>query len=261
MSAPPLQFAHANSFPAASYRVFLTRLAERFDVRFVPKFGHDPRYPVTESWPHLVEQLIDAVARGPVPVIGVGHSLGGYLSLLAAVRRPELFRAVILLDAPLIGTFHGHALALVKQLGLLERFSPGAGALGRRSEWPTVEAALTHFGSKRVFARFDPRSLEDYVRHATEATEHGVRLAFRPEVEHRIYGTLPHRVGRAAKSLRVPGGLIVGRQSDIVRRFGLAPSRRILRVVTTPGGHLFPLEHPEAAAEAVMEMAQNLGSL
>ena len=42
--------------------------------------GTDPRYPVTEGWPHLVEQLLHSIKE---PVFGVGHSLGGYLNFLA----------------------------------------------------------------------------------------------------------------------------------------------------------------------------------
>jgi hypothetical protein len=33
---PLLQFSHANGFPAPCYRAFLTALAKRFDVHYVP---------------------------------------------------------------------------------------------------------------------------------------------------------------------------------------------------------------------------------
>ena len=46
----------------------------------------DPRYPPTEGWPYLVNQLLDSIDE---PVYGVGHSLGGYLNFLAAARRPD----------------------------------------------------------------------------------------------------------------------------------------------------------------------------
>ena len=35
-------------------------------------------------------------------VIGLGHSLGSVLTLMASYRRPELFSQVIMLDPPLI---------------------------------------------------------------------------------------------------------------------------------------------------------------
>ncbi|AVS85565.1 alpha/beta hydrolase, partial [Paracidovorax avenae] len=104
----PLVFSHANSFPAGTYRVLFAQLRERgFDVQAVDRFGHDPHYPVTSNWPALVQQLAD-FARGQAdraggPVFLVGHSLGGFLSVMAAARHPELARGVVMVDSPLIG--------------------------------------------------------------------------------------------------------------------------------------------------------------
>ena len=46
--------------------------------------------------------LIDYVERnaGGSAIIGIGHSLGGILTFLAAYRRPELFKGIIMLDPP-----------------------------------------------------------------------------------------------------------------------------------------------------------------
>jgi len=53
-------FSHGNSFPASTYRVIFDNLRQRgFVVDAIEKFGHDPRYPVTNNWPHLVQQLAD----------------------------------------------------------------------------------------------------------------------------------------------------------------------------------------------------------
>lgn len=60
-------FSHANSFPAATYRVLFKSLRARgFGVKVIDKFGHDPRYPVSDNWPHLVEQLADFTPFRPV---------------------------------------------------------------------------------------------------------------------------------------------------------------------------------------------------
>ena len=57
---PRIIFSHGNSFPASTYRVMLDDLRQRgFAVNAIEKFGHDPKYPVTNNWPHLVEQLAD----------------------------------------------------------------------------------------------------------------------------------------------------------------------------------------------------------
>ena len=70
-------FSHGNSFPASTYRVLFDSLRQRgFKVDAVEKFGHDPKYPVTNNWPHLVEQLADLsfadVAHNAVFIGGPG---------------------------------------------------------------------------------------------------------------------------------------------------------------------------------------------
>ena len=98
---PLIVFSHANSFPASTYRVLFKSLRQRgFTVKAVERFGHDPAYPVTDNWPHLVQQLADftrrEVDKAGEPAFLVGHSLGGFLSLMAAARHPELARGVLL---------------------------------------------------------------------------------------------------------------------------------------------------------------------
>ena len=77
-------FSHANSFPAATYKVLFKSLRARgFSVKAVDKYGHDPRYPVSNNWPNVVQQLVDfatpIVEKAGEPVWLVGHSLGGLL--------------------------------------------------------------------------------------------------------------------------------------------------------------------------------------
>src|SRR5574341_641269 len=97
----------------------LRELVPLYRVGAIEAIGTDPRYPVTDRWLYLVEQLEDEIERTwrGEPVFGVGHSLGGYLTFLAAARRPELVRAIVLLDAPIIGPFRGTMLGATKTLG------------------------------------------------------------------------------------------------------------------------------------------------
>jgi pimeloyl-ACP methyl ester carboxylesterase len=150
VAQPVLHFSHANGFPAPCYEAMLAPWRERFRVGAIEAIGTDPRYPPTEGWPHLVEQLIDVLERdyGGEPVYGVGHSLGAYLNFLAAVRRPELFRAIVLLDAPVIGAFKGRALGAAKRLGMVDRVTPAGMTRDRRSVWTTREEAMAHSGRR-----------------------------------------------------------------------------------------------------------------
>ena len=167
----------------------LEPLAAHYRVGAIETIGTDARYPVTERWQHLVEHLeheIEHRWRGE-PVFGVGHSLGGYLTLLAAVRRPELFRAIVLLDAPVIGPIKGRLLGATKRLGIVDRVTPAGMTRDRRSLWPSREDARAHLRSRKLFHRFADACLDDYVRHALEGDGDNLRLRIDPEVEYRIY--------------------------------------------------------------------------
>ena len=102
---PLVLFFHGNSFPASTYNVMLKELRRRgLQVHALEKIGHNPAYPVTSNWPHLVEEVKafsqPLVATHTGPVVLVGHSLGGMLSLMLAAQYPELAHAVVMVDAP-----------------------------------------------------------------------------------------------------------------------------------------------------------------
>ncbi|MDN3579094.1 alpha/beta hydrolase [Chitinimonas viridis] len=253
----PLHFSHANSFPASSYKQFLSQFEADFDVGYIEALGHDPRYPVHDCWPNQVLESIRYIEqRYDQPVIAVGHSLGGFLSFMCAMERPDLFRAVVLLDSPIFSRRVSSMLRLGKWFGFIERLTPGRGSRTRRREWPSTEAAYRHFEGRGMFADFDPRCLRDYVMEGTVPTENGVRLKFDTEVEYRIYVGLPHVFPRHRGKLTVPTGFIGGKTSIYVRPADIASMKRHfgVKLAEFDGGHLFPFEKPELAAVAVKEM-------
>jgi pimeloyl-ACP methyl ester carboxylesterase len=254
---PSLHFSHANSFPAGSYRQLFGHLATDYDIGYIETLGHDPAFPVTDCWPALVAESLRYIERRYAePVIAVGHSLGGFLSFLCAIKRPELFRAVVLLDSPIFSRQVSTMLWLAKRLGFIERLTPGRGSRTRRREWPSVEAAMAHFQGRGMFADFDAACLQDYVVHGTEPSPNGVRLKFDPEVEYKIYCGLPHIFPRYRGQLTVPTGFIGGVRSRYVRPADIAHMRRYfgIRLAKFDGGHLFPMEQPAATAHAIRAM-------
>lgn len=255
-------FSHANGFPAGTYRVlFEAWRAAGVEVHALEKFGHDPRFPVSSNWPHLRDELVHFIEQavgGPAHL--VGHSLGGFVSLLAAARRPDLARGLVLLDSPVLAGWKARALQVAKATGVGERFSPGHVSKRRRQDWPSADAAYAHFAAKPAFARWAPGVLRDYIESGTEphAEVGGLarRLAFRREVETDIYNSLPHHLPHVLRThpLRCPVAFIQGSQSDEVRRVGVAATRRLThgRMSTIDGTHLFPLERPHETAAEVL---------
>lgn len=267
--SPLIVFSHGNSFPASTYRVVFDDLRQRgFRVEAVEKFGHDPRYPVTNNWPHLVEQLSDFVQplAAHAPVFLVGHSLGGFLSLMTAAKHPSWVRGVLMLDSPLVAGWRAHILRVGKRLPMAEALSPAALSRNRRNTWTHESEAYAHFASKKVFARWDPRVLNDYVSHGThdETTAQGTRrvLSYSRDIETAIYNTLPDHIEAYLRRhpLKCKAALIGGLQSRELKQVGLAFSQRITqgRVFKVDGTHLFPMEHPHVTAAAIEAALLNL---
>ena len=79
-----LHFAHANGFPASSYNKVFSSLEEDYQVIAVNKFGHTPRFPISQNWTNQVAELIEYVQdKSAEPVFAVGHSFGGVISYMA----------------------------------------------------------------------------------------------------------------------------------------------------------------------------------
>jgi pimeloyl-ACP methyl ester carboxylesterase len=233
----------------------LAPLAARFTVSWIEAIGTDARFPVTEGWPHLVDQLIESIRE---PVYGVGHSLGGYLNYLAAVRRPELFRAIVLLDAPIIGAFRGGMLGATKRLGIVDRVTPAGATRDRRSTWSSREEAKAHFRSRALFRHFADDCLDDYVRHGLTERNGKLQLRIDPAIEYQIYRTIPHDMMKHLPKLHVPAAFIGGEDSDVVRRVRVAGMKPKFQMRKVPGGHLFPFERPRDAATSIAQVLEGL---
>lgn len=268
MSAlPPVVFSHGNSFPASTYRVMLDSLRARgFEVDAIEKFGHDPRYPVTDNWPHLVQQLADfaqaSADKAGAPVFLVGHSLGGILSLMCAAQHPALARGVLLLDSPILTGWRANTLHLVKRTPLMKTMSPGMVSRKRKNSWADREAVFAHFRSKKAFATWDEQVLHDYIDHGTFDLEDARSLSFDRDVETAIYDTLPHNLGALLRRhpLKCPVAFIGGRQSREMKQVGMAMTAQVSkgRICMLDGTHLFPMEKPIATAAAVEASLRNL---
>ena len=264
-------FSHANSFPSSTYGVLFKSLRARgYSVRALERFGHDPAYPVTSNWPHLVQQLADFAApeieRHGQGAWLVGHSLGGFLSLMCAARHPQLgghrVKGVLLIDSPVLGGWRARTLELIKRTQLVGAVSPGKISRKRRNAWPDAPSAFDHFARKTAFARWDPQVLRDYIDHGTvdDETPQGTRrvLRFDREVETAIYNTLPHNLDRLLRRhpLPCPVGFVGGTDSLEMKQVGMAMTHRLVgphpdRLGMVPGSHLFPMERPQDTAAAI----------
>ena len=261
MNKPLLHFTHGNSYPSGAYGRLLEELGRDFDVRTTDMLGHDPRFPVDDNWHALIDELIAQLERYDQPAILVGHSLGGAVGMLAAARRPDLARCVVMLDSPVVAGWRAAVWRLAKALGLGRKLSPGGVAQRRRNVWPSRQAAYEHFIAKPIFQAWAPGALDDYLGHGLKPHPQGVQLRFDREVEASIYASLPHDMGLVLKKpYPLPIGFVAGTDSQELRQAGMGATRKLVgdNLVMIEGTHLYTMESPRLTAQLTREMIYRL---
>lgn len=253
-----IHFSHGNGFPAETYHQVIKGLGQRLscDVGYISCLGHNPKYQVDKCWSSLVQELIDHIEQNyNDKVMAIGHSLGGVLSYWACTKRPDLFKAVLLLDSPIYSNYKLLFIKILKACGLIEYFTPAPYTKNRRYSWPSHKAAIDHFASKRVFRYFDEKCIKDYVYFGTEQVDHEVRLKFDPLIEWNIYRTIPSlKISKLPET--VPCGLIHAEHSKVILESDahhMQQKNKIWRRRLDGCGHLFPFEKPNETVDAIID--------
>ncbi len=249
-----IHFAHANGFPAGTYNKLFSFLEDEFEIGYIERHGHNPDFPVTDNWKFLTEELKTGIENHyKNPVIGIGHSLGGVLHLLAASENPQLYSQIILLDAPVISRLSSFGLKVLKRANLMEKYTPSLMTKFRRSVWQNESEAFEHFKKKEKFKHFDEDVLRDYVKHGTRKSEKGIELFFKPRIEARIYETIPVDLPKLRGKLKVPISYIGGTNSREAKlaKLGFMKKYFSINFYFFEGSHLFPFENPQKTAEFI----------
>lgn len=195
-------------------------------------------------------------ARHGAPVDAFGHSMGGACLLIAAHRRPELFRRLVVFE-PIVFPPEG--------IGPAERADsdPGdspmvAGARRRRAVFASHRAAIDNFAAKPPLSIFTPESLEAYVVHGFGPDPEGVRLKCSPETEAETFAMGPrhdtwdHLPGITAETLVVAGAVQPLQPSSISRAVAeRLPHSRYLQLDHMT--HFGPMSHPAEMAAIVAD--------
>ena len=259
---PNALFAHANGYPPGSYNALLQALAEEIDVAVTdhrPLWSEDPA-PTFMPWQVYARDLLDRIEEsGADSVWLVGHSMGAASAILAASEQPSRFKGIVALDPVLISNkawFWSRLFARLKPdaMPIVKR------ALARPHEFANHRAAFEFYRGKRVFQRVSDSVLMDYVMaaHVARGGEQ-VHLRYSGEWEACVYRSVP-RMSGALKRLKCPMLIVAGDRSDVLSAKTLNWASGLnskIQVTTLSGGHLLPLEAPQACAEVALDFIQS----
>ncbi|MEW6402881.1 MAG: alpha/beta hydrolase [Chloroflexota bacterium] len=259
----PLHFIHANGYPPDCYGPLLELLKTEYHVfgMHLRPLWSDAKPEEFDSWNPLTEDLLRFLSDCEVgPVVGVGHSIGGIVTLRAALRDPEKFRALVLFDPVLFPPYFIKMWNIVRALGIGHSIHPLIpGAMKRRREFDSLELVFRGYRTRKIFRYLSDEYLWAYIRGITRQRPNGrYELVYTPEWEAHIYYTGIWRdmeIWRALNHLEVPTLIIRGAETDTfwasTARLVKREQPRIQIEAVRQSTHLVPLERPKKVFEIV----------
>lgn len=256
---PLVVFLHGNGFCAGVYMPMHKYLAEHFDLLLLDLPGHgksDALNPFA-GWNNTAEIMHQVVSNNrpadDVPVYGLGHSLGGVLTLLNACRHGASYDSLVLLDPILFPGSMLFSMRTIGLLGLTSRVHPLVGpTLRRKKSWLDSGQALDYLRQRQIFKRWSEDSLASFVEHALqEDSNGGVELRCDPELEAHYFSSLPDGLWTSIKNLSCKTTILMGEESFpfAVRAAQTAKEKnKNITLEMVQGGHCFMQEQPEKIA-------------
>ena len=107
----------------------LGQLAQRFHVVAIdlPGYGQSPRLEDSTTIPRYVDLLADLIAQiSDGPVVLVGHSMGGMISITLALTHPILVERMVLLSPTISGRLSTAINLFISPITMMERFGLGS---------------------------------------------------------------------------------------------------------------------------------------
>jgi pimeloyl-ACP methyl ester carboxylesterase len=172
----PLVLVHGSASDRRTWQASCEALAKRYRVIAYSRRHHWPNTPIADNADYSMAQHVDDLeallhALDAAPAHLVGHSYGGFLCLLLAIRNPALVRSLVLAEPPAITLFvsnvptPGQILRLLATrprtaAAIIKLGATGIGPATKAFRRGDMEAGARAFGDavfgKGAFGRFPP---------------------------------------------------------------------------------------------------------
>lgn len=265
-----LHIAIANGFPPQTYVPMLRPLTETYRAVCLPPRAlwrnETPPTDYHDWWTIANDMLAGFDTHNMQDIIAVGHSFGAIGSLLAVIKEPQRFKALILLDPTVLMP---NILDMIRQAweqNLIDQMPLVQGAMRRRRVFDSADDAFARFRDKRLFEQWSDETLRLYIDYGTQpqADGNGIELSWSAEweafyfstVHQTIWDDLP-RLNGLVPTLVLRGGLSDTFVPESVEQVkSLVPSATYQDIAGH--GHLFPQSAPRITSETIQAWLRSL---
>ena len=265
---PLAHFSHATGLCAAVYTPLVRHLTDDLHVLGMDDRGHGQTTAAADparlkGWTIFARDMERFLDSWNAPFVLMGHSRGAVSSMLLAHKRPDLVKALVLIDPTIISRAFMGYIYLAKKAGLLKYMPIASRAAKRRAVWsdlPTIHAA---YQKKSMFRTWDPECLDGYLENGTRDNGDGqIRLSCTPAWESRCFSVYPTDLWRFIPRVQQPMLVVYGGRSDT---FVGRAAKQLQKAVPQArfhclkeNGHFIPMEKPRAVARVIRDFLKSI---
>lgn len=265
-----IMFLHANGFNAITYESILEPLGRAIHCAGVDLRGHGrstvPANPnKLKSWNRYRDDIVQVLEQtSPGGTVLGGHSMGGTVALLVAAKRPDLVKALVLVDPVLQkpSLYFRHHVPIISALTSANALSKKAAR--RRDRFDSPADADAQLRGRGAFQTWRDPFLEDYIVDGVlRQDDRSYALACAPAWEaasFRAHRFAPWGALRRLRRRRIPIIILQAERdstalADIDRRVHrVRPDAAVTRVPGT--SHFLPMERPYVVRDALRLLYQ-----
>ncbi len=253
-----MHFYHANGFSLGVYSPLLGHLSRKFNLSALawratwPGVGMPPK---RRDWQIYADDLITFLeGHCDVPVIGIGHSMGATCTILAAEKRPDLFKSLVLIEPAMISNFLAKLVRFIPER-LMNRIEPARGTLRKPEIWPDRESYFAYCKKFKGYKRLDNEAFDAMAEYGVVKTrDNKFRLSFPKSWEAHNYTQAPN-VMENLERLKIPCVAIRGNPSifftEAIWKEWQTRCPATVFKQDLNYGHLLPLENPSTCYDLI----------
>ena len=261
-----IHLLHGTGFSAMTLATMASNFPEDSSIWLTDVPGHglstqpSKRMP---NWQKMADTVADAIylqanVKSDGPMIGIGHSMGGVLTLLAAAKYPDLFSEIILLDPVLFKNEMIIAQQLMRVTGAWRQRALVKSVANRTSRWSSLVSMKENIAEKPFYKTWHPQVIEDYCQYSSMANDdNSVQLSCSPKWEASIFGSYPKGLWQAVRKIKMPVNILVAKNTyffipSAVKRAAKENSQ--MKWQEFGERHCFPMEQPCETAEFISKI-------
>lgn len=277
--AQRIHFLHGTGFSSLCNAKLAESLPNSWDMWFSDAPGHglsdQPSIEKMPNWLRMADTMADVIyevadIKNKGKVIGVGHSMGGVLTLLAASRHPENFSRIILFDPVLFTQPLVMAQHLARVTGIWTVLPTARAVNKRRSEWPDKKTMRASLEAKPLYKNWHSEALDYFVQSGTKPlANEGIELGCDPRWESSMFGSYPRELWNHIENLNICTDIIIPKNTLFFIPSALKKAQSINKNIHVHNygdthkllNHCFPMEQPEETAGIVHKLINTASEL